>query len=108
MAKPDGITAIDPKLKLNSKGYYGLSANSPAINAAKSGYSTLPEYPGLDIDNKIIYDLMMQKRPEKVALKDAGCSEYLQNVSIKPIANEGNTGPSYLLGEEGRKPINKD
>lgn len=99
MTKPDGITVLDPKLEENSEGYFGLSSESPAIDAAQPGYPPIPEYPGMDFDHEVLYDLMKQDRPADIALKDIGCSEYPHNVVIEPMATEGNTGPSYLWGE---------
>ena len=100
MTRPVGILEIDPELEVNSEGYYGLSGNSPAIDAAQSGYPAFPEYPGLDYDSEIDFDIMMQARAPEITLKDIGCSEYPQNVLIRPIANENNTGPSYLRNTE--------
>ena len=99
MTKPTGITEVDPKLIENSAGYFGLSSDSPAIDAAQAGYPAIPEYPGLEYDHQIELDLMKQQRPAAITEKDLGCSEYPQDVLIKPIATENNTGPSYLLKE---------
>ena len=93
--KPDGIKISDPKLR-SGKGFYQLSPGSPAINAAKPVYPVLPEYPGMDIDHEITYDLLKQKRPRETNLKDLGSIEYFKNITLRPIVNEGNTGPSYL------------
>jgi hypothetical protein len=95
ITKPDGVTAVDPKLQLNN-GYYRLSPGSPAINAAKPGYPALPMYPEMEIDHDITYDLIKQKRPGEIKLKDLGSAEFFRNVIVGPIANEDNTGPSYL------------
>ena len=96
IAKPSGITEVDPKLEENAEGFFGLSQGSPAINAGQSGYPVIPEYPGLDYDHEIVYDLMKQQRPIDIALKDVGCSEFPHDVLIRPLATKNNTGPSYL------------
>lgn len=92
----DGLVNSDPQVEKNSEGYYGLTANSPAIDASASGFPTFPEYDGLETDNTIALDLMQQSRPGDVAAKDLGCSEFPQNVVIQPMATEENTGPVYL------------
>lgn len=91
-----GLTSGDPELELNSKGYYMLASTSPAIDAAESGYPALPEYGGLDIDSDILLDIMRQSRPEAITSKDVGCSEYPENLVLKPMVDSTNTGPSYL------------
>lgn len=96
ITKTGGITEIDPKLEENCNGYVGLSSDSPAIDAAQPGYLTIPEYPGLEYDNEIAYDLMQQQRPADISFKDVGCSEYPHDVLIKQMATQDNTGPSYL------------
>ncbi len=91
-----GIEIIDPQLEENSEGFFGLSENSTAINAALSGYKALPEFEGMDeIDADILFDLMGQSRPSAINEKDLGCSEYPSTILIQPIATEANTGPSY-------------
>ena len=117
ISKPDGISEVDPKLEENSEGYFGLSSDSPAIDAAQAGYPATPEYPGLEYDHEIAFDLMKQQRPEEIAQKDLGCSEYPHEELIKPLATKENTGPSYLwkgqtlnlrLNIEGEGTINLD
>ena len=47
ITKPaSGLTSADPKLVLNSDGYYGLASNSPAIDAASSNYPAIIDIPG--------------------------------------------------------------
>ncbi len=92
----NGITVVNPELVANSEGFFGLSENSPAINAAQSGYTTLPQFAGMEaIDMEILFDLMGQNRPSLIGDKDLGCNEYPHNILIEPIATESNTGPSY-------------
>ncbi len=92
----NGVTMINPQLEENSEGFFGLSSNSPAINAAQPGYKLLPEFVGInDIDTEILFDLMGQDRPSIIAEKDLGCHEHPHNVLIQPIVTEENTGPSY-------------
>lgn len=91
-----GITVTDPLLVQNSDGYFGLSAASPAIDAAVAGYALLPQFEGMEeIDVNVLYDLMNQPRPSNITAKDLGASEFPHTVSIQPIATEANTGPSY-------------
>lgn len=91
-----GVTITDPLLEENSDGFFGLAANSPAINAALPGYALLPQFEGMDqIDADISLDLMGQPRPAMTEEKDLGCSEFPHDVQIQPIATEENTGPDY-------------
>ncbi|MFC2080956.1 chondroitinase-B domain-containing protein [Bacteroidota bacterium] len=96
ITRPEGIIATDPMLVPNTEGYYGLSAGSPAIDSAKSGYPSLPNYPGMEIDHDVLLDLMKQTRPGPISDKDIGCSEYPLDSLIRPHVSEYNTGPQYL------------
>ena len=97
--RPEGIRDADPGLEMNSEGFFGLSTESTAIDSAQSGYPGLPNYPGMGIDYEVLLDLMQQLRPEEISMKDIGCSEYPQEVDIKPHVTEENTGPSYIHNE---------
>jgi len=91
-----GMMRVDPKLVANESGYFGLSDDSPAINAAESGYASLPQFEGMDnIDMEMLFDMMGQDRPQSISDKDLGCNEYPHNTLISPIATEENTGPAY-------------
>lgn len=91
-----GLTITDPQLEENAAGYFGLSAGSPAINAALPGYAELPQFAGMDpIDTSILMDLMGQARPATINDKDLGANEFPHNAGIQPIATEENTGPDY-------------
>ena len=91
-----GFSTVNPELELNSDGFYELSETSPAIDAAQSGYPSLPNFAEMNIDFPIIFDLSRQLRPLDTNLKDVGCSEFPHNSPVRPIATEDNTGPSYL------------
>lgn len=97
MALPtSGITITNPQLVENSEGFWSLAPNSPAIDAAQSGYELLPQFGDIeDIDAEISFDLMRQNRPMSIEEKDLGCNEYPHTVLLSPIATEENTGPSY-------------
>jgi len=91
-----GMSRMDLLLEKNSAGYWGLSSDSPAIDAAKTGYAALPQFEGIDsIDSAIAFDLMKQARPSNLQERDLGCSEFPHDVAIQPLATEENTGPSY-------------
>ncbi len=95
-----GLTLIDPDLEQNTAGFFGLSQNSPAINAAMAGYEFLPEYDGIDnIDFEILFDLLGENRPEEITAKDLGCTEYPHHYMIQPTVTEETTGPSYNTSE---------
>jgi hypothetical protein len=91
-----GLTVVDPLVEENEFGYFQLSENSPAIDAALPGYADLPQFPGMDsIDTQLLFDLMQQPRPASVEDKDIGSGEFPHNVPVQPFATEENTGPSY-------------
>ena len=91
-----GIRNTEVQLLENSEGFFGLSADSPAIDAAVSGYKMLPQFEGIEaIDTNIAFDLMGQERPASTSQKDLGCNEYPHDILIQPIATEENTGPHY-------------
>ena len=95
---PNGITVTDPQLEENSKGYWGLTESSPAIDAAQPGYAPLPHFDGIaDIDTTLVFDLMGQLRPAAISEKDLGCNEHPHMIPIQPLATEENTGPAYLM-----------
>ncbi len=91
-----GITGTNIQLVENSEGFFGLSSNSPAIDAAVSGFKPLPQFEGVaEIDSEISFDLMGQNRPAPITEKDLGCNEYPHEILIQPIATAANTGPVY-------------
>jgi hypothetical protein len=96
MSRPEGIRENQPGLVLNSNGYYELTESSTAIDSAQKGYPAIPPYAGLEIDGDIKLDLMQQERPSDISLKDIGCSEYSNEITVKPHATEDNTGPFYI------------
>ncbi|TRX54873.1 T9SS type A sorting domain-containing protein [Fulvivirga sp. M361] len=98
----NGLTNNDPQMEINSEGYYGLSVNSPAIDAAVPGFPAFPEYDGLETDHTVALDLMQQSRPVDIAAKDLGCSESPHDVTIQPVATAENTGPVYLRNLENQ------
>ncbi|MEM6377906.1 MAG: chondroitinase-B domain-containing protein [Bacteroidota bacterium] len=92
----EGLTITDPKLMANSEGFYGLTADSPAIDTAEAGYALLPNFMGITgIDTSLLFDLMGQDRPTVIKDKDLGANEFPHNIPIQPIATEANTGPDY-------------
>lgn len=91
-----GLTITNPQLEENTDGYFGLSAESPAINAALPGYAELPQFAGMEpVDTNILMDLMGQARPVIINDKDIGANEFPHNAGIRPIATNENTGPDY-------------
>jgi hypothetical protein len=91
----EGILLDDPGLISNLEGYFAPSDSSPAIDAAKEGYPTLPDIPVLDEDWNIMLDLMQGARPQEISLRDAGCTEFPSD-TIRPYVDLLNTGPAYL------------
>ncbi|MFK7755493.1 MAG: chondroitinase-B domain-containing protein [Flavobacteriales bacterium] len=101
MSVPPGVTVMDPMISANNFGFFGLTEESGAINAAVAGYPLLPNFFGITgIDNSVLLDLTREQRPSEVNLKDAGCSEFPHVCSIRPKANENNTGPFYNFPDD--------
>jgi hypothetical protein len=95
---PSGMTNTDPKLVLNSDGYYGLSSSSPAIDAASSSYPAILDIANVDDDPTLLFDIQGQSRPATATLKDIGCDEYTTgSITNRPLTLS-DVGPSYLGG----------
>lgn len=93
-----GITSTNINLEVNEEGFFLIAENSPAINAAQSGYKSLPQFEGMEeIDTEILFDIMGQDRPPSITEKDLGCNEYPHNTLVQPFATEENTGPIYNM-----------
>ena len=93
-----GLTSADPKLVLNSDGYYGLASNSPAINAASTNCPAIIDIAGIDDDPSLLLDISGQSRPATATLKDVGCDEFTTGTTINRPLTLSDVGPSYLGG----------
>lgn len=89
-----GIDILDPQLIVNDSGFFQISSESIAIDAAVSGFPPIPSYEGLEFDD-LKLDLMKQFRPDDIAQKDVGASEFPNTTDVQPHATQFNTGPSY-------------
>ena len=89
-----GINNSDPQLIENQHGYFQIGAESPAIDAAASGFPLIPSYEGLEFDD-LKLDLMKQSRPEEIGQNDIGATEFSTTVDVQPHVTLSNTGPSY-------------
>ena len=106
ITKPaSGLANVDPKLVLNTDGYYGLSSTSPAINAASTNYPPLIDIPGMDDDPALLLDISGQARPAAASLKDVGCDEYTTGATSNRPLTLRDVGPSYLGGPGATSPI---
>ena len=94
---PAGMTNADPKLTLNTDGYYGLSATSPAIDAANATYPAILDIANTDDDPTLMFDIKGLPRPASALLKDVGCEEYNASGTIlnRPL-KLADVGPTYL------------
>ena len=94
-----GMTKVDPKLTLNSDGYYGLSSTSPAIGAASNEYPAILNIPGVDT---LLLDIKGLGRPVSRLLKDVGCEQFNASGTItnRPL-KLSDVGPSYLKSLTG-------
>lgn len=96
--RPSGISDLDPKLIENDEGFFQLDSESPAIDAAVSGFPPIPMIDGLEFDD-LKLDIMKQIRPDEIDQKDVGASEFPHTVDVQPYATTSNTGPAYSNDE---------
>lgn len=96
--RPAGISDLDPKLIENDEGFFQLASESPAIDAAVSGFPPIPMIDGLEFDD-LKLDIMKQTRPDEIDQKDVGASEFPHTVDVQPYATTSNTGPAYSNDE---------
>ena len=91
-----GMTKVNPLLSLNADGYYGITAGSPAINAATAGYPAIIDVANVDDDPNLLFDIQGKPRPAAVTLKDIGCTEdTTATITYKPL-QLCDAGPAYL------------
>lgn len=90
------FTNINPKLNLNSEGYYSIASNSPAINNASANYPPIQTNPYVDIDPNILSDIAGFTRPTDKTQKDIGCNEFTTGTTINHPLVRCDAGPSYL------------
>ncbi|MEI7850893.1 MAG: Ig-like domain-containing protein [Kiritimatiellales bacterium] len=95
---PSGMTSTNPQLALNSNGYYGLSLNSPAIDASSTNYPAILNITNVNNDASLLLDISGQSRPTDASLKDVGCDEYGTNSTLNRPLSLSDVGPAYLLG----------
>lgn len=98
---PAGMTNADPLLTVNSDGYYGLSSNSPAINAASASYPAILDITGLDDDPSLLLDGSGQARPAGATSKDVGSDEFTTGTTTNRPLVLADVGPTYLGGPGG-------
>jgi hypothetical protein len=93
----NGMTNVNPELALNSNGYYGLTASSPAINAALEGFPAILDIANTDDDPSLLLDIKGLPRPANITLKDVGCEEFnaVGTVTNRPL-KLADVGPNYL------------
>lgn len=96
-AKP-GLTKIDPLLEMNADGFYGLSATSPAINAASLEYPVILDIKNIDDDPLVLMDINGQSRNKTNEQKDIGCDEFTKGTVTNRPLKLTDVGPSYLGG----------
>jgi hypothetical protein len=106
---PSGMTGKDPKLALNTEGFYGLTLSSPAIDAASASYPALMDIANVNDDPALLLDISGQPRPVSKILKDVGCDEYTMGTTINHPLALSEVGPSYLVQDfTGTENVIKD
>ena len=95
---PSGMTNANPLLISNGDGYKGLSASSPAIDAAKSSYPAILDIAVIDDDPTLLFDCGGKSRPATITLKDVGSDEFITGATTNHPLAVTEVGPSYLGG----------
>ena len=91
-----GMKNADPKLEMNASGFSGLSASSPAIDAAFAINPLIMDLVNVDDDPQILFDISGQFRPEISASKDVGCDEFSTGITTNQPLRSTDAGPAYL------------
>ena len=91
-----GMNNINPNLVINEEGYYGLTSNSPAIDAASSIDPAILHISNTDDDPNLLFDISGQARPTTLSLKDVGCGEFTTGDTTNHPLTLSEVGPSYL------------
>lgn len=93
-----GMTNTNPLLVTNADGYKGLSAPSPAIDAANSSYPSILDIAEVDDDPNLVFDGGGKSRPATIILKDVGSDEFTTGTTTNHPVAVSEVGPSYLGG----------
>jgi hypothetical protein len=92
-----GMTNTNPLLTTNVDGYKGLSASSPAIDAASSSYPSVLDIAVIDDDPSLFFDGSGKSRPATITLKDVGSDEFTSGATSNHPLALSEVGPSYLV-----------
>ena len=92
-----GVANKKPLLITNGDGYKGLSAGSPAIDAASSSYPAILDIPITDDDPTLLFDTGKKSRPTTITLKDVGSDEFTTGATTNHPLVATEVGPSYLV-----------
>nr|WP_315148620.1 chondroitinase-B domain-containing protein [uncultured Flavobacterium sp.] len=95
---PSGMTNTNPLLVTNADGYKGLSASSPAIDAANSSYPAILDIAVINDDPSLLFDVGGKSRPTTITLKDVGSDEFTTGATTNHPLAVAEVGPSYLGG----------
>jgi len=86
----------DPKLALNSSGFYGLTASSPAIDKSNANYPAILANANENNDPNLMLDIQGQERPADKTKKDIGCDEFSNGKITNHPLKKSEVGPAYL------------
>jgi hypothetical protein len=95
---PSGMTNANPLLITNGDGYKGLSASSPAIDAASANYPAILDIAVINDDPSLLFDGGGKSRPATITLKDVGSDEFTTGTTTNHPLAVSEVGPSYLGG----------
>ena len=92
----NSFTKIDPKLALNTSGFYGLTPSSPAIDKSNTTNPAILANTNEDNDANLMLDIQGQARDADKSKKDIGCDEYSNGTISNHPLKKTEVGPSYL------------
>jgi len=95
-AAKNGFIKIDPKLALNENNFYGLTAQSPAIEKSNANYTMILANTYEDNDANLILDIQGQERSADKTKRDIGCDEFSNGKITNHPLKKSEVGPSYL------------
>ncbi len=90
------FTKADPLLVKNNAGFYGLSAQSTAINKSDKNYPAILKNAVVDNDADLMLDIEGQPRPLDKTQKDIGCDEFSIDKTTNHPLKKSEAGPAYL------------
>jgi len=96
---PTGFSIASVAQKPNTGGYFQPEKPLPASGKSPD-LPDLFDIPEMKDDPQMKLDIMGNKRPDKSSKKDQGCFQAEGKNPLKPYADAGTTGPTYMMNEK--------